>query len=175
MSYAELLLGCGKARDKRVKFSLVKDEWQNLTTHDIDPDSGADVIHDLEVLPYPWADNSFDEVHAYEVMEHCGTQGDAKFFFAQWAELYRILKPGGYFVCTVPAWDSQTAWCMPDHKRVLAEGSIAILDHRYYDNLGTPEGRGKADYRKVLGTTHFQCIAHMSTTDNFGFVLQALK
>ena len=173
--YHELLLGCGAARDKRIRWDKVPTDWQNVTTHDIDPDSGADTVHDLDVLPYPWADNSFDEIHAYEVLEHTGSQGDAKFFFAQFAELYRMLKPGGYLACTVPAWDSQVAWCMPDHKRVIAEGSIAILDHRYYADLGKPSGIAKADYRKQLGTTNFQTIAHKIEGDNFGFVLKAMK
>jgi len=173
--YRELLLGCGSARDKRIKWNEVPQEWQNLTTHDIDPDSGADVVHDLNVLPYPWADNSFDEIAAYEVLEHCGSQGDAKFFFAQFAEFYRILKPGGHMACTVPAWDSQVAWGMPDHRRVITEGSLAILDHRYYYDLGKPTGLGKADYRKQLGATNFQTVAHKMEGDSFGFVLRAVK
>lgn len=174
-NYRELLLGCGSARDKRVRWGDVPETWQSLSTHDIDPETGADVIHDLNVFPYPWADNEFDEVHAYEVLEHCGRQGDAAFFFAQFAEFYRILKPGGYFVGTTPAWDAQTAWCMPDHCRVIAEGSLAILDHRYYRDLGQHSGRGKADYRKALGTTNFETIAHKTEGDNFGFVMRAVK
>jgi hypothetical protein len=33
-------------------------------------DDWVDVAHDLEVLPWPWADNQFDKVVANDVMEH---------------------------------------------------------------------------------------------------------
>jgi hypothetical protein len=65
----ELLIGCGNDRKKKVRFSEVPDEWTNLTTLDIDPEAKPDVVHDLNVLPYPFEDNQFTEIHAYEVLE----------------------------------------------------------------------------------------------------------
>ena len=47
----ELLIGCGNRRDKRVG-SMSSPDWTELTTLDIDPNAGADVVHDLNVLPY---------------------------------------------------------------------------------------------------------------------------
>lgn len=37
---------------------------------DISPRSHADVIHDLNVVPYPFDDNEFDLVVANHVVEH---------------------------------------------------------------------------------------------------------
>src|SRR5438046_10674311 len=51
--------------------------------------SHADVIHDLGVVPYPFADNEFDEVVCRHVAEHVP---DVMAFVT---ELYRITKAGG--------------------------------------------------------------------------------
>ena len=73
----ELLLGCGNSRDKKVHWSGTTKEWANLTTLDIDPDVEPDVEWDLNKIPLPFDENTFDEIHAYECLEHCGTQRDA--------------------------------------------------------------------------------------------------
>lgn len=161
-----LLIGCGHDRGKRVQMpeSPEKDfSAGNLVTLDLDESTGADVVHDLEVLPYPFADNQFDEVHAYEVLEHCGTQGDAKFFFGQFAEFWRMLKPGGLMCISVPLWDCETAWAVPDHKRVLPPAIFGFLDQSYYKNVGKP---GYGDYRKLLGATDFEPVGRQEVTQS---------
>lgn len=130
-----LLVGCGNSRERRVKFDQVPDEWEELVTLDIQPP--ADVIHDLNVLPYPFADESFDEICAYEVLEHCGSQGDWKFFFAQFSEFHRILKKGGWFSGTVPMWTSPWAYGDPSHTRVIPKEMLSFLAQSHYDQVGT--------------------------------------
>jgi len=98
----QLLIGCGNNCDKKITFSEISKEWKELVTLDIDEDTNPDVVHDLNAMPYPFEDNTFDEIHAYEVLEHCGKQGDWRFFFDQFSELWRILKTGGYYCATVP-------------------------------------------------------------------------
>src|SRR2546421_10109256 len=56
---------------------------------DSSPKSHADVIHDLGVVPYPFAENEFDEVVCRHVAEHVP---DVMAFVT---ERYRITKPGG--------------------------------------------------------------------------------
>ena len=34
---------------------------------------GVDVVHNLDIFPYPFEANSFDEVHCYHVLEHDGS------------------------------------------------------------------------------------------------------
>src|SRR3546814_9594459 len=87
---------------------------------DHDPNCGADIVHDLDVMPWPVESDVFDEVHAYEVLEHLGSQGDFRSFFAHFGEIYRALKDGGILFATVPAWDSVWAWADPSHRRVIA-------------------------------------------------------
>ncbi len=131
----ELLIGCGS--NKGMQFAVNgKKDWECLTTLDMEPSHVPDVLHDLDELPYPFADNEFDEIHAYEVLEHCGRQGDWRFFFAQWMDFYRLLKPGGFFVGTVPLPDSIWAWGDPSHTRVIPLVQLQFLSQSFYDGVG---------------------------------------
>jgi hypothetical protein len=63
----ELLIGCGSRRAKDV-WVADKKEWTDLRTLDINPDHKPDVVHDLQDIPLPFPDETFDEIHAYEVL-----------------------------------------------------------------------------------------------------------
>lgn len=170
--YSELLIGCGNSRAKKIRHGDIHQEWVNLTTLDIDPDCKPDVSHDLAVFPYPFADNSFDEIHAYEVLEHVGKQGDWRFFFDQFAELYRIIKPDGLLIGSCPMWDSTWAWGDPGHTRIINKTHMLYLDQDLYE-----QDVGKSsltDYRWYW-KGNFQMIAHVEKPDTFGFVLKAIK
>lgn len=151
-----LLIGSGNEHSRRIQTpENPSTDFSDgtLVKLDIDPRAKPDVVHDLNELPYPFADNEFDEIHAYECLEHCGTQGDGKFFFAQFGEFWRMLKPNGLMAISVPVWNSEVAWGVPDHKRVFPPCVFGFLDPAYYDNVGKP---GYADYRDWLGPTHFK-------------------
>jgi SAM-dependent methyltransferase len=168
----ELLIGCGNDRRKKVRHGDIAADWSNLTTLDIDPDAKPDVLHDLDVLPYPFDDNAFDEVHAYEVLEHCGRQGDWRGFFAQFTELHRILVPGGLLIATVPMWDSPWAWGDPGHTRVITKGTLAFLSQSAYaEEVGRTTF---TDYRHVY-KADFEPVACHDTEHTFGFILKAIK
>lgn len=62
-----------------------------------------------DVCAIPYADNSFDVVVAFDVMEH--VQDDQKMA----DEIKRVLKAGGSFVLTVPAFN----WLFSGHDKVL--------------------------------------------------------
>jgi len=166
----ELMIGCGSSRAKRLYVSD-DTEWHNLTTLDIDPGVKPDVVHDLDVLPYPFEDNSFDEIHAYECLEHCGRQGDWKYFFAQWYEFWRMLKPDGIFCATVPMWDSPWAWGDPGHTRVLPKESLVFLNQGEYAQVGETS---MTDYRSVW-KGNFETLHIKEAEHQFGFVLRAVK
>lgn len=165
----ELLIGCGPRRDKVLTWDEVPPVFQNLTTLDMFPDHKPDVVHNLDVLPYPFADEEFDEIHAYEVLEHCGRQGDFRFFFDQFSEFYRILKPGGYFAASVPLWDQQWAWADPGHTRIIAPYSLMFLEQEFYE---TQVGKSAAsDYRSVY-KANFRTLSTMEKGPQLFFVLQ---
>ncbi len=60
----ELLLGCGSNREKILKVQDRPQDWTDLTTLDFNADHKPNVVWDLENLPYPFADEQFDEIHA---------------------------------------------------------------------------------------------------------------
>ena len=60
-----------------------------------------DIAHDLNILPWPWADGEFDVVNAWAVLEHLYVDR-----LKLMNELWRITKPGGVAVLKLPAWDS---------------------------------------------------------------------
>lgn len=163
----ELLIGCGNSRTKRLDMQK-NNTWKNLVTLDIDPSCNPDVVHDLDVFPYPFEDETFEEIHAYEVLEHCGQQGDWQYFFRQFAEFWRILKPGGRMLCTVPMWDTEWAWGDPGHRRVITPGSLVFLDQSAYtEQLGKT---AMTDYRQTW-KHNFRCEAAQETNGQYCFVL----
>src|SRR5580765_2458851 len=133
----ELLLGAGRNLTKKITIAG-SSEWSNLTTLDFNADHMPDIVADLERLPYDWAeDDTYDEVHAYEVLEHTGRQGDWRFFFAQFSEIWRMLKPGGFFAGTSPATSSVWLWGDPGHTRAVTPESFVFLCQPKYAQVGT--------------------------------------
>lgn len=171
MSYRELLVGCGNSRVKHVRGSWGPETFQNLTTLDVDPGVKPDVVHDLNVFPYPFDGGSFDEIHAYDVIEHTGTQGDWRFFFDQFHEFWRILKPGGFFVAKVPMWNSPWAWGDPGHTRVIPKESLVFLNRDEYKQLGET---AMTDYRQWW-KGDFEPYAYTEQEHQLGFILRARK
>lgn len=169
----ELLAGCGNSRDKKVTFEGIPKEWSGeLVTLDIDETCDPKVVHDLNQLPYPFPDDYFSEVHLYEVLEHCGTQGDWRFFFNQFEELHRILKPDGWLIGTCPMWDSPWAWGDPGHTRIMSPESLIFLSQSEYDKqVGNT---AMTDYRSVY-SADFELVNHQTMEHNWAFVLKAKK
>lgn len=170
-----LLIGCGNDRSRRIRVGDQSNNFDDgdLVTLDLDPRTQADLQWDLNHLPYTFAcDDEYDEIHAYEVLEHCGRQGDWRFFFAQFQEFWRILKPGGLLVASCPMWDSPWAWGDPGHTRVVSRQSLTFLSQREYEvQIGKT---GMTDYRHCY-SGDFEIVGVQEAEHNFGFVLKAIK
>lgn len=172
-------------------------EFQNVTTLDINATHNPDIVFDLSHIrpaigraipecriPYPqptdnsvaMTDNVFDEIHAYEVLEHIGAQGDYQKFFAQFNEFHRILKPGGFLFATCPAWFNIWAWGDPGHTRVISDATLVFLDqNQYKEQVGKTS---MSDYRHCY-TGDFETVLQryvpFEQPTNFQFILRARK
>lgn len=166
----QILLGCGHSRDKRLGLE-VDPTWTDLVTLDINPDCHPDKEWDLSKIPLPFPDNSADEIHAYDVLEHTGQQGDYKFFFDQFSDFWRVLKPNGYLFATVPSALSIWTWGDPGHTRIINSGTLSFLEQKSYD-LGETK---RTDYRNIY-KADFKLIYHkIKANEVYEFVLKALK
>lgn len=166
----ELLLGCGSSRAKKLSLPG-RAEWSALVTLDYNADHKPDVVHDLNE-PLPFDESSADEIHAYEVLEHLGSQGDWRFFFTQWADFWRVLKPGGTFLGTVPLPSSPWAWGDPSHTRVIPRESFTFLVQPQYDaQVGVT---AMSDFRFIY-KADFDIIHLIDNGDVLEFGLRAIK
>ena len=168
----ELLLGSGSSREKRIVVPGRPKEWEKLVAVDCVESHKPDVLHDLNVTPWPFEDNSFSEVHAYEILEHLGSQGDYQSFFMHFGEIWRVLESGGVLCATVPHWEGQWAWGDPGHTRVINRGSLVFLDQEeYHKQIGKT---AMSDYRDVW-KGDFVRIGQQIRGDTFVFCLEAQK
>lgn len=164
----ELVLGCGAQTIKQISGNG-SHAYENPTTLDINRQLKPDVVWDMNRTPLPFSDNTFDEVHASCVLEHVGQQGDWRFFFRQFEDFWRIMKPGGRFMGICPKPSSSWAWGDPGHTRVIAPESLSFLSQAAY---GKPP---MTDYRPWYKGDFV--IEHMSepTEHQHAFVLRAVK
>jgi len=176
--YTELLLGCGYRRTKDVRYQDTPKDWQNLTTLDNNPNCKPDVFFDLSQLhsyireyQLPFEDNYFNEIHAYDVLEHLTYQGNHEFFFAEFMEYWRMLKPNGLFIATVPDIKSKYAIGDPSHKRIITKEQLDFLDQDQYKKVGKSKC---SDFRNIY-TADFKLLSHRVIETDFIFILKANK
>jgi predicted SAM-dependent methyltransferase len=167
--FKELIFGVGNSLEKKIWEPNQKD-FVNPVTVDFDPNCNPDILWDLNVRPLPFEDNEFDEIHAYEILEHLGKQGDWRGFFEEFGEYWRILKPGGVLYATCPRGDVWT-WGDPGHTRVINEGTISYLSQELYKiNVGK---NPMTDYRHVW-KKDFDPIYSQLNENTFFFALRKI-
>lgn len=169
--YRELLIGCGSRTNKDL-FINDMSEFKNVTRLDVNSDHNPDVVWDLTKHPLPFEDNTFNEIHAYEVLEHLAYQGDFKFFFSEFSEYWRILKDNGLFFGSSPDRNSEWAWGDPSHKRIIQKENFVFLDQ---DEYKAQVGKTRmSDFRNIY-KAHFKLVYSDIKDKTFQFVLQAIK
>jgi len=68
------------------------------------------VAHDLNDLPWPWPDDSFDHIEAWAVLEHLRIT-----LLVSLAGCWRILRVGGVLNAKLPLWNHDMSWADPTH------------------------------------------------------------
>jgi ubiquinone/menaquinone biosynthesis C-methylase UbiE len=116
-----LVLGCGKK-------GFESKDSDTVITVDINPNVGADVIHNLDQFPYPFQDNEFDQIHLDNVLEHLTD------IIAVMEELHRISKPNSKITIIVPYFRSIWAHLDPTHKHFFTVDTLSYfdVDHMYH-------------------------------------------
>ena len=152
-----LNLGCG---ERKIRYDEVG----------LDIQEPCDVKWDLNNHPLPFEDEEFDEIYAFHVLEHIGVQGDWRFFFKEWSEYYRILKPDGLFKGIVPYYKSVWALGDPGHTRIFPDTYFLYLSQEQYERqVGKT---GMADYRNAWSGDFKVLYAKCSDGKAFEFTLQ---
>jgi SAM-dependent methyltransferase len=173
-----LILGAGHSQIRHI--AVGKDQVagtfpEHAVKLDINPRCEPDVLFDLERLSddqLPFEDHTFTEIHAYEVLEHFGRQGDFRGFFRQFYEFWRVLEPDGFFCGSVPLPDSVWAWGDPGHVRVLPLEVFTFLDQTQCENqLGNTT---MTDYREWWNGD-FRPVWQEKQNGTQMFALQAIK
>jgi SAM-dependent methyltransferase len=78
----------------------------------------------------PFETNTFDSVSCFDVLEHIPrwerhVNGEVSFpFINLMSEIYRILKPGGFFYAHTPAYPSPAAFQDPTHVNIISVDTI---------------------------------------------------
>jgi len=85
----------------------------------------ADVIHDLNIFPYPFQDGEFDEIYMDNVLEHLDEP------IRVMEEVHRICILGGNVKVIVPYFRSLWAYIDPTHKHFFTVDSFAYFDPRH--------------------------------------------
>lgn len=116
-------VGCGKAK-----------RHPDALTVDIFPESKPDIIHNLNIFPWPFEENSFDFVYMNDVVEHLDN------IVGSMEEVFRILKPNGRVQITTPHFSSSNSYTDPTHKYHLGVRSFDMFTG----------GNNEVNYEKTL-------------------------
>ena len=85
---------------------------------DISPDTQADVVHDLNIFPWPFPDQEFDFINCPDVIEHLDEIARVL------EELHRLTKPGAVIRIRVPHFTSVHAFTDVTHKHFFSTQSF---------------------------------------------------
>lgn len=135
----------------------------------------ASLVGHAYQIPHEFSSDYWDEIHAYEVLEHLGSLGDHAALLRQFAELWRLLKPDGYLCATVPSRFSLGLWGDPSHRRVINPMTLVFLDQmEYVRQCDAPRPTPMSDFRSIY-KADFKVVDQGDDRETFSFVLQAVK
>jgi hypothetical protein len=114
MGGLRLNLGCGASR---------LEGYINVDLH-----GEPDLRHDLEVVPWPWPDDSVSEVEMRHVLEHLGR--DAAVYLGIMKELYRVCHDGATIRVVVPHHRHDHFCNDPTHVRAVTADGMSLFSQR---------------------------------------------
>jgi len=141
-------------KEKKIKLDLAcgnrkrAEDWIGI---DVSNATDIDIKHDLNIYPWPFENNSVDEIycsHYAEHIPHLTVQAalkqsntfeefktklvdDKDGLFKFFEEIYRVLKPGAKATIIVPYYMSVRAFGDPTHERYLGELTFYYLNREW--------------------------------------------
>ncbi len=85
---------------------------------DVTARTQPDLVHDLDKTPWPLPDSYFNEVHAYDVVEHL------RDIPRTMEEIHRVCAPGARVFITVPHFSSANSFTDPTHRHHFSARSM---------------------------------------------------
>ena len=166
----KLYFGCGR---HRVEGFIGVDKTQT---------GQVDVVHDMNVYPYPFADNSVDAVLLINILEHFPD------IIKVTEEIWRICKDGARIRVEVPYYNSAGACQDPTHKSFFTEntfdyftelGATTLSHYNYYSSARFKILSVAPDQRRIfhLFPKRIQWLLahHFATIHSLKFELEAIK
>ena len=121
----KLNLGCG---------NKVHEGYVNVDKFDL---YNVDIVHDLEKFPYPFEDDSVDEILLSHVLEHIGQEPNV--FVQILKEFYRISKNQALIKIAVPHPRHEDFISDPTHVRPITVLGLSLFDkslNKEWEKLG---------------------------------------
>jgi len=109
----KLNLGCGQNKQA------------GYVNADREPAVQPDVVMDLEKFPWPFEDDSVDEVLAFHVLEHVGATPEL--FIRIMQELYRVCRKGATVRIAVPHPRHDNFFDDPTHVRAITPMTLELF------------------------------------------------
>ena len=100
---------------------------------DVAPACRPDLVCDLESLPWPWDDDSVDQVVFNHSLEHIGQ--DPRIFLGMMKELYRVCKDDARIEINVPHPRHDDFINDPTHVRIITPGMLVLFDRESNDEV----------------------------------------
>jgi SAM-dependent methyltransferase len=123
-----LNLGCG---NRKFEFAEAN-RAAEVVGVDSSTNSQADIVHDLDRIPYPVESDSFDLIIMRDVIEHLDDLP------AVMNEVYRIVRDGGIVRIQTPHYSSWYLYNDPTHKRFLGIFALDYFDADRMMNTNDP-------------------------------------
>lgn len=144
----KLDIACGQRKGGADPTTGLQDPtgWTGI---DIAATEAVDIVHDLNVYPWPIEDQSVDMARCSHYIEHIphdipGSPLDG--FIAFGNELHRILKPGAQCEIIAPYDSSTRAWQDPTHRRAISEQSFFYWNQEWLAANGLDHYGVTADF-----------------------------
>ena len=137
-----------------------KNKFPGAVGLDRNPATDADLLSDLNRVPYPFRDSSFDEIRAVHVVEH--VEDVIRFM----EEMHRLLRPAGRLYLVTPHYTDSGSYRDPTHRWHLNSFSFYYFtqprDYAFYSPVRFREHRVEVRLLKLWRWLGLEWLANRS-------------